>query len=782
MISRIAKINNDFLKYTLYRIYSLKSQLIIMIMCGVLSFPLIAFAASLQLHAENSYSYTNREGSFLIISMFLCGVAAVVFMLLVYTSGVNCYDYYNRRERVDLSWSLPIKSRDRFWGDFASGLIPLTLVYTISATVGLLIVKFGFPKNYFVTSSSTGEHIIPTFIAAIFAGLLTIFSVYILSVFCAAICGRVYETTAYPALIMAIIPALIALFGLMIFNNVWQIYIFDELKTVLGGTSPGGFLVVFFIELVSFGYWNDEVNLSEHLTFLNPAIIIPFVVINAGFLTSAFYLAKKRGAEKTGSAFAFKGALEIILALVVFCITSLFFVGIMNDNDGFDAGTVFGLIATTAIAFIILDVSAKRGFKKMGRAGIKYVCMLVGSVILSNILLTADGFGIGKRIPKLDDIESVSLDVQHLDSVWFPQYFYDPTGYFGNNEFKDRENIELLRELHVESNENPRNYELPNMRGSYWESTAYGDALKMQQPFIYTLKNGDTFTRDVRLNVGQLERLLPVLLSDEYKSFHINQIDDWLKKYPNANATARFSDVTGDGKTIEGRNAAADVMRLYQAFKTDYLAETFEQRFMSTERVLGYLMINFDEPVMSPDGTRINYHHRTWVNFNVLAHYTNLIAELERQGFDLSGELPEDWTLQYGITLYKSEYVGANEATSAMNWWAWGGSNDYQHISDDFATEEMLELIKVLYNVMQPSLLVQSEGYLLNFPNRYMGNFVIPSDYNHVAQRLHTLARIAEREWQKEQGWLVDEYKGVYYEDDYYYEDDDYYEDDYYVA
>ncbi|MDR2558160.1 MAG: hypothetical protein LBC86_01245, partial [Oscillospiraceae bacterium] len=251
MISRIAKINNDFLKYTLYRIYSLKSQLIIMILCGILSFPLITFALSLNLNAEEAQSYTDGTGSFLIISIFLCVVAASVFMLLTYTAGVNCYDYYNRRERVDLSWSLPIKSRDRFWGDFASGIVPLALTYIISALVGLLIIKVGFPEETFHDGL---PNIMGMITASMFAGLLTIISVYIIAIFCAAICGRVYETVVYPALIFVIIPAVIALFGNMIFNNVWQISIFEQLETILAGTSPGGFLIIFFSKLSN--HWN----------------------------------------------------------------------------------------------------------------------------------------------------------------------------------------------------------------------------------------------------------------------------------------------------------------------------------------------------------------------------------------------------------------------------------------------------------------------------------------------------------------------------------------------
>ncbi|MDR2560045.1 MAG: hypothetical protein LBC86_10980, partial [Oscillospiraceae bacterium] len=473
------------------------------------------------------------------------------------------------------------------------------------------------------------------------------------------------------------------------------------------------------------------------------------------FLTGAYYLAKRRGAEKTGLSFVFKGALEIILALIIFCITALFFMINANSYSGFGTGFVFGLVMCTAIAFLVLDVSAKRGFKKMGSAGIKYACMLAGSIVISNLLLAADGFGIGRYVPSMDDIESVHIDVQFLDSHQFGNFRSGWFHGFGGDmelvEFTDKAAVELIRQLHIESNENPHNYNtdyyfapVPSGAPS-WQS----DMFRRQQPVTYILKNGDTVTRNIRMSFMQIERLLPLIVSDDYKITQINSIDNWLASKEIVEAEAVFASLTGERASSEG----ADVMRLYEAFKIDYLAETFDQRFRSAGRIAGMLYLSFDEMAqIFPNDMRLYRQDTTGLNVYVLPHYTNLIAELERQGFDLSGEFGENLKL-WNIAIIKADYIGASAETSTFGWWG------AQNIDMWYEDEKIAELTNILINVMQPVHIVSGEGYTLSFQfGRFGGHFVIPPAYNTVAEELFSLAQSIEAAHRTEQ-----------HENDYYY-------------
>jgi hypothetical protein len=736
MISRIASLNNlssGFLKYTAYRIYTMKSHLIILCICTVLGFPLLMLALSVQMNYEQNRSVYDsyREGinMFLGISVFLAFVSAAVICLLTYTGGVNCYDYFNRREKVDKSWSLPIKSRHRFWGDFTAGIMPVSIAYILSSVVGLVIMAAGFPKQT-LTDNPT---LFPMIAAGMLAGLLTLWSIYIIAVFCAALCGRVYETVVYPALIIGIIPALIGLAGTMMFLNVWQIDIGTQLFNVLAATSPGGFFVCFIIELTRI---REVESIARHLTFLNPLIIIPFILINAGFLTGAFYLAKKRGAEKTGQPFVFKRALEILISLVVFCITAVFCLGIATDL-ALTPGLLFGLIMCTAIAFLILDVSAKRGFKRMGRAFFRYTIILTCSIVLSNALLLVNGFGVGTYVPPLNRIESASINVGFLDSIeigavrGFNQY----ASSMRRVEFKDREAVELIRQLNIESNENPYNND-PNNRRHVWLGVG-----GINQPVTYTLTNGSTVRRNVRLNEAQAERLLPLIMSEDYKKNMLSYIDDWRAGKVRIEGNAQLTSLSTTRTSFGSANT--DVFRLYEAFKADYLAETVEQRFNSTGTVIGSLALNFNEMVLSPNGRTYQPVSSRGINIYVLPHYKNLIGELERQGFDVSGEEGEESFLMRNadILICKSDYIGANHQTSDRYH---GSIFSLNYFADAETMERTRELLNQLLSVAQPSHLIQGEGYLLyvnNFGNWRQAYYVIPPAYNHLAEELHSIAR-----------------------------------------
>jgi len=752
MISRIARIKSDFLKYTVYRIYDMKSRLIILCICGVLGFPTAMFATALRFHeqaqrAASNFQTARNEGleMFIVVCYSLAGLAVVVIGLLVYTSGVNCFDYYNRRENTDKSWSLPLKNRSRFWGDFLSGIGPVAFVYIVSAAAGLVIMALGFPKRTF---EETPE-LFSIVIAAMFAGLLTLISVYIIVVFCAAMCGRVYESVVYPVLIMGIIPALIALFGTMLFVDVWQVYIYDQMNTVLAGTSPGGFLACFLYELTQYRVGPGTPPLSDYLTFLNPSIIIPFILVNAGFLTAAFYIGKRRGAEKTGQAFVVKYALEVILSFVVFCITAVFCMGISQSELTF--GIVFALVVCTLVAFLLLDVSAKRGFKKMGKSFLKYAVMLVCSVIVSNVMLMADGFGIGRYVPPLEKVESVNINVDFLDSgINFLNTGYHRAFYHLDVKFRSPEVIGLVRELNIESNN--------SLGGKRWFSS---NGVGMMSEVTYTMKNGNTVRRNVNLNNReQFQRLLPLVVDDDYKNAQLARIDNTINSWEIIREEPpKVTSLTG--VFLYRKNSASnnDAHRLYEAFKADYKAETFEQRFNSAGSVNAVITLAFSEAVLEPGSRDYTPRNRSTVSFHVLPHYVNVLAELERQGYDINA--PSDYYEPHitDIAITRCDYIGGNDMTSSTG----GSINDTLHFTGENSSEQVSELIKILLDVAKPSHIVDGPGYMISIlgtQHNLYTSYIIPPEYNDIAEELYEILQRIEETSEREA--LSTEYNVLY--------------------
>ena len=559
-------------------------------------------------------------------------------------------------------------------------------------------------------------------------------SIYILSVFCAALCGRAYEAGAYPALICGIIPAIIALIGFMVFNGVWQINIMSQLTTILRGSSPFGFLIGGLDEVLGFyrfpqfrGSGNVAEFIGNHAIFLKPAVIIPFILVNAGFLTSAYYLGKKRKAESTGKAFVSNIASEIIISLVMFTITALFCYGMFQVREA-QGGFFFGMFISTAVAFLFLDVTIKRGFKRMGRAFFRYVLMVGGSVLVSMLLLSANGFGIGEYVPPLNDIKSVSFDMRYVSGD-YNSFWYE--NYNGQTVFTDSDNIKFLRELHVESNNNPparMNY------GGEWFYSHY-DTYYGFVTFTYTLKNGRQVKRNVVMDNAEREELLALYVSEEYKEMFVSSLEEMYKK---SNSLAINIDSVISGMTLfsSTTNIFADTDALFEALKKDISAETFEQRYLSTGKNIGVMSLSFVEPVKHPQS---GYYEKNFYLGNatvvIRPHFTNVIAELERQKIELSEDYSETFKENYmhnekfpEFSLLKYNVVA--RPPLHRRW-------DVPSI-EVYYNSETAELFELLFDVAQPTYLINGQGFVLYtwWNSNGLSNLVIPPEYVYLVEQL----------------------------------------------
>ena len=704
MITKIAGIKNDFLKYTLYRAYAMKTRLIILAVCGVLGFPLLSFAMIFD--GNNHRTVSENTEAFVFISIGLSVLSCFIVFLMAYTGGVNCFEYFSKRENVDMSWSLPVKSRNRFWGDFCCGIVPIAVVYTLSAVIGLSFAKLGLiPDNFDDYDKMFGQ-----FVAVIIIGLLFLISLYIIAVFSASLCGRVFEAAVYPALICGIIPALIALIGYMVFNHVWQIDIISQLTTTLTCSSPFGFLIGGISAATLPGQSPGTAGIEK--IYLNPSVMIPFVLINAAFLTAAYYLSKKRKAENTGKATSFKYASEAVIALTMFCITSLFCLLIENDSYSV-GGYLFGLIACTAVAFLILDVSAKRGFKKMGRAFLRYAAMVIGSVLISSLLLTMRGFGIGEYVPPLDNIESVSINLQFLDRD--DLYAYSRGFINIETDFKDKDVIKLLRSLNSESNK------------------VGGEHVYINRPVTYALKNGKKIIRYIQIPEDEQKKLLPLLLEPEYKNTVIQRLDEVFYDKHRAEDFVGMSFITRIGyKSYAGK----DIQKLYDAFKQDFLAETYEQKFLSDGENIGFLEFQFFRRADTAGG--LSYRSIATVNARVYIrpYYKNLKnALIEADVNPIFNQSVEN--VLFGVRKY--DYIYAVPPEDYGYSAGYESENGYfkSGVQFVYGVKEYKNLIEQLLKVVQPYYIVDGAGYILYIDG---SGYVVPPEYNYLAEELEKLA------------------------------------------
>ncbi|MCL2108058.1 MAG: hypothetical protein FWH20_01755 [Oscillospiraceae bacterium] len=735
MISRITNIKNDFLKYTAYRIYTQKTRFIILCVAGALGFPLFGVAVSVMSAAERAIDSGMGQDNpaiqiFFMISSILFVLSCAVMAITAYSGGINNYDYFNRRERVDLNFSLPVKAKHRFWGDFVAGILPVAVIYSFSAILGTVIISIGTRHSYVVNPGDYTTSI-GVFITAIIVGLLFLIALYIISIFCATLCGRVYDSFVYPVLICIIIPSLIALVGVMVFNGAWQVDIVSQLSTALFATSPFGFLVGGGVTVVGGNALNWTAPIYDETTtiftviadtgiFFKPSVMLPFVLIHGAFLTAAYWFAKRRKAESTGQAFISKIASEILISLVMFCVVAVFAYAI-SQNSELTGGLLFGMIITSAILFLSLDVTIKRRFTKMGLALLRYAIMIAVSGAISAAILAANGFGIGEYVPPLADIESVSLFIDSTYDhdelgIWTPDsYSYSERQRIT---FTEPQNIEALRKIHLASN---------SARDRHMIGVA---------KYTYTLKSGRIVQRNVLLYADEAN-LTQILASNEYKRGKVNLQREILALSDYCSMSVTMSDLTGQTELFSSdRNSFIDTERIYAALMQDYLAETYEQRYYTTETNLGIINIFgqvFEEVRVNPhSGSRSamglgNISTRMVVR----PHFTNLIAELERQGLQITSD-PADT-----FTVYKHElYLNRTLIGYKHNWFTWY-NGDLREDRQVVYTEETAALIAELFTVAQPAYIVNGEGFTFSVFGCF---YVVPPQHEDVAKRLWDMA------------------------------------------
>ena len=737
MISRIANIKNEFLKYMMYRIFVEKTKLIILCVCGVVGFPIFALAAS---HYNAVYGaindYPDSAELLLGISVILMFAAVAVMTIVCYIGGITKFEYYSNRLKVDKSWTLPVKAKNRFWGDFAAGIIPVSIVYTISAAIGLIIISIGlygstnernigFDFNY--------ETIMGMAIAIAGMGLLFLISLYCISVFCATLCGRIFEAAVYPILICGMIPAIIWLVGSMLFNGAWQIDITNQLMTALQCSSPFGFLIGGVYDMAENAMFtiSGEFNGSplkfvvNHTLLFRPLVMILFVVINAIFLAGAYFFGKKRVAENTGTAFTSKLASEIVMSLIMFAITAVF-AYMLASEWSWDFGPVlFGAFMSSAIVFLFLDVTAKRGFKRMGSALVRYVAMMLGSTVISIALLSANGFGIGSYVPPLEEIKSVSVDVSYGDHdtvhLWGWNYNYSYNLYGGREidrtVFTQSDNIERMRNIHIQSN---------NGEPKIWW---HGETVQI----TYTLNNGKQVRRFADIT-AKTDELLWIYVSDEYKQGFIKKLEIARKR---ANMTYFEITALASGADLYSSqlNPTVDFNKVYEAFKRDYLSETFEQRYQTTGKNLGsirFVMEQFDEE----NGWNDVWQGGGGAYIVIRPYYTNLINELLRQNIDVFGK-DEIERFGEGVTF---ELLEQQDMIGIVNYrWFWN-NGDVSAPVTVVLNGETAELLQKVFDVMQPSYLVNGRAFVFRTWHGQHSDFIIPPEYEDLAKELWEIA------------------------------------------
>ena len=428
-----------------------------------------------------------------------------------------------------------------------------TLIYSTSELVMDSLYVTGEPVN--------DSHNIYTFGAVMMwlassIGIITFFyGMYILA---GSLTGNSAMHLLLSGLFFIIVPAL-----LLIISTYCESYIEgfvslpDWLSDVMRCFNPLIMMITTGMETI--------VTAKTTLTYL----VLGLVFIAAG--GAAYRLAKL---EKVGDSMIFRPVEEIITYLVVFVgmtVFGFFFQSFKSDSKAF---LIIGMVIGTLITFFITKVVIARSVKIFNMKNLKSLGIYVVIAVLFTAFTVFDITGISKRLPKLDQVESVSCEYM------FSGYDMDS---FASGSFQGLSDIGKLSspyvinkvyELHKYVIENEL-YQQTDPFDYYFNSyITYRDdkVLAESVQFVYKYKNGSEFKRSFQfaLDDKAAELINDIVTNSDYRAALTlsDKIDE--KLYDNAYASI---DCNGEPVIISDPDELKKIVEAYDedVYNSNYI-------------------------------------------------------------------------------------------------------------------------------------------------------------------------------------------------------------------
>lgn len=428
-----------------------------------------------------------------------------------------------------------------------------TLIHTIYETASDSIFVMGSPDTVSINIYTVGA--VMKWLASSIGIITFFYGMYILA---GSLTGNSAMHLLLSGLFFVIVPAL-----LLIVATYCESYIEgfvslpDWLSDVMRCFNPLIMMITSGMETI--------VTAKTTLTYL----VLGLVFIAAG--GAAYRLAKL---EKVGDSMIFRPVEEIITYLVVFVgmtVFGFFFQSFKSDSKAF---LIIGMVTGTLITFFITKVVMARSVKIFNMKNLKSLGVYVVIAALFTAFTVFDITGISKRLPKLDQVESVSCEYM------FEGYEMDS---FASGSFQGLSDIGKLSspyvinkvyELHKYVIENEL-YQQNDPFAYYFNSNiTYRDdkVLAESVQFVYKYKNGSEFKRSFQfaLDDKAAELINDIVTNSDYRAALTlsDKIDE--KLYDNAYASI---DCNGEPVIISDPDELKKIIEAYDedVYNSNYI-------------------------------------------------------------------------------------------------------------------------------------------------------------------------------------------------------------------
>ncbi len=375
--------------------------------------------------------------AYVFIAFLALGIAILSGILI----ALSNFSYLYKKTQVDMIYSLPLTTTQRFMSDFFAGVASYIVPFIASGFFTLILCFVGRATvtdwvNTFDNAGFGFQTIGQLLFQCYLYGTFVLLMVYTISVLVITCCGNIVESGLYIIATNILIPSTISVFTLILFGDLYAIDIERLAIKGICPTSPFGAVIslVDIIDTVEYSY--ESMNMFDVIW----QHLLPFIFFTVLYGVAAFFLYKFRKAEDVSKPFVYKLFYYIISTAVVFCIVSIF----LGEN-GLGTG-LLPVIITSGIIFFIMDIIANRGFKKFWVSIIRFVATLIVMIVGVALVGFTDGFGMVTYVPNASSISSVTIE----EGYYYGNDRSFSFRYSENNGFttKDDELIKAVVEAH----------------------------------------------------------------------------------------------------------------------------------------------------------------------------------------------------------------------------------------------------------------------------------------------------------------------------------------------
>ncbi len=471
---------SKFGTYFLYKLRNLRPLIILNSIFALLSYPfvggiLVPFAANqMEIERYTSQYYSDnvlhmsdiwstpeyqvlrdKEGvleGLLIMAIIIGIIMLVALFIMSNTIIIKNFRWLYSKTVVDMDYSLPVSDDTRFFGDLLSGFAGSLVPHLIAILTGSVLWRVAistFADG--ITSPEEAEEykqilgsLIPEQI--MYTGLFSCVMFMAFTLFVMSVCGRRAETGIYSYVLTGAVTVIHFICMLIVMTNVYGLdYYGLEMRELfaVSSTSPLGLIFVTIYYL--FGASGEISEFAAPL--FRPAYGIVAVLITVALFVLAYFLIRKRRAERVGSPFVFGVVKAVIPAVVTFAVVAPFMwvvFGAMRDAEEYSyepemTGLVVAMFIVTFVLYIIMELISGKGFRKFHITLLKYIVTMAVSVGICFGLYASNGFGIASYVPDAEDVQEVSIGI----------------GGWNNDEYlnasvEDLESIKLITDMHKE--------------------------------------------------------------------------------------------------------------------------------------------------------------------------------------------------------------------------------------------------------------------------------------------------------------------------------------------